>query len=222
MVTVSSVKSKSKAPHRNDFPRPVDHVLLAGGLPCLDFVNTVHDRHATVVEDYLSDVPRYLAWSVRAGLLTNAERLELDQSPPPQRVLAEVRKLREQIFSLLCEIIDGVKASKISPDQLDIWIHRGWNDLEFDPAADDCVSWKPGALNTYLPLKRVALSTLAFMQNLEPERLKRCAAKGECGWLFYDYSKNNRRRWCAMRTCGAIAKMRRYRRRPNNQSKVKP
>lgn len=47
-------------------------------------------------------------------------------------------------------------------------------------------------------------------------RLRTC---GDCGWAFYDSSRNNRRRWCAMdpapggRGCGAAAKSRSYRAR---------
>lgn len=47
-------------------------------------------------------------------------------------------------------------------------------------------------------------------------RLRTC---GDCGWAFYDSSRNNRRRWCAMdpapggRGCGAAAKSRNYRAR---------
>ena len=51
-------------------------------------------------------------------------------------------------------------------------------------------------------------------------RLRTCQ---DCGWAFYDTSRNNRRRWCAMnpqsdgRGCGAAAKARDYRRRHNTQ-----
>ncbi|TYT27413.1 CGNR zinc finger domain-containing protein [Luteimonas viscosa] len=34
-----------------------------------------------------------------------------------------------------------------------------------------------------------------------------------CGWLFLDTSRNDRRQWCAMDTCGAASKMARYRAR---------
>ncbi|MBA3832862.1 MAG: CGNR zinc finger domain-containing protein [Chthoniobacterales bacterium] len=176
-------------------------------------MNTIHDRDAPVAEDYLSDAARYFSWSARSGLITNAELRKLDQTASPRRLLAEVRKLREQVYNLFADVIDGGRVSRASLAPIDKWIHRAWSDLEFAPKAEDCLSWKSSALDSYLPLKRVALSSLAFMQNLEPERLKRCAAKGECGWLFYDDSKSNRRRWCAMDTCGAIAKMRRYRQR---------
>lgn len=35
--------------------------------------------------------------------------------------------------------------------------------------------------------------------------IKMCAGH-DCGWLFLDASRGRRRRWCAMRTCGTIAK----------------
>jgi len=40
----------------------------------------------------------------------------------------------------------------------------------------------------------------------------RCANTSSCGWLFLDTSRNQRRRWCAMETCGTAVKMKRYRR----------
>jgi len=30
----------------------------------------------------------------------------------------------------------------------------------------------------------------------------------DCGWLFFDATKNSRRRWCEMRVCGNRAKVR--------------
>ena len=51
-------------------------------------------------------------------------------------------------------------------------------------------------------------------------RLRTC---GDCGWAFYDSSRNNRRRWCAMdpapggRGCGAAAKSRNYRARKQRE-----
>jgi predicted RNA-binding Zn ribbon-like protein len=39
-------------------------------------------------------------------------------------------------------------------------------------------------------------------------RIRECGGHA-CGWLFYDRSKNNRRRWCEMEVCGNRAKQRR-------------
>jgi predicted RNA-binding Zn ribbon-like protein len=41
-------------------------------------------------------------------------------------------------------------------------------------------------------------------------RLKACR---ECGWVFYDHSRNRSGSWCTMAVCGSRAKMRAYRQR---------
>ena len=42
------------------------------------------------------------------------------------------------------------------------------------------------------------------------ERLKACR---QCGWAFYDYSRNRTATWCSMSICGNRLKTRRYRER---------
>ena len=42
------------------------------------------------------------------------------------------------------------------------------------------------------------------------ERLKACP---QCGWSFYDYSRNRSATWCSMSLCGNRLKTRAYRRR---------
>jgi predicted RNA-binding Zn ribbon-like protein len=44
------------------------------------------------------------------------------------------------------------------------------------------------------------------------ERLKACSA-AECGWAFYDRTRNRSGRWCSMAVCGNRAKVRAYRAR---------
>jgi predicted RNA-binding Zn ribbon-like protein len=39
--------------------------------------------------------------------------------------------------------------------------------------------------------------------------VRRCASDS-CAWLFLDKTKNHRRRWCEMKTCGNRDKARRY------------
>jgi len=59
------------------------------------------------------------------------------------------------------------------------------------------------------PLSRSAAelltsADLAFIRECQGE---------DCGWLFLDTSRNRTRRWCDMRDCGNLAKVRRFRRR---------
>ena len=69
------------------------------------------------------------------------------------------------------------------------------------------------ARDAQLPLKRIALDALDLLGDPSASRLRRCANTTSCGWLFLDTSKNQRRRWCAMETCGTLDKMQRYRHR---------
>jgi predicted RNA-binding Zn ribbon-like protein len=44
------------------------------------------------------------------------------------------------------------------------------------------------------------------------DRLKACPGR-ECGWAFYDLSKNRSARWCSMAVCGSREKVRAHRAR---------
>lgn len=63
-------------------------------------------------------------------------------------------------------------------------------------------------------LQLIAVSALSLLADpREAGRIKRCPGQ-DCGWLFLDETKNGRRRWCSMETCGNRAKARRsYQRR---------
>ena len=51
----------------------------------------------------------------------------------------------------------------------------------------------------------------------DPRGLRLCEADS-CRWLFLDDTRNQRRRWCDMATCGSRAKMRSYRARQRSSS----
>jgi predicted RNA-binding Zn ribbon-like protein len=49
------------------------------------------------------------------------------------------------------------------------------------------------------------------------ERFKACPGD-DCGWAFYDYSRNQASAWCSMSICGSRSKARAYRRRRNRRT----
>lgn len=56
----------------------------------------------------------------------------------------------------------------------------------------------------------IAFSAISILADRrEVERLKLCPGSN-CGWLFIDETKNRRRRWCSMETCGNRAKANRH------------
>ena len=186
----------------------IERIRLDGGRPCLDFVNTFHDRLAANSVDYLATPAQYLEWCQRAGLLN---RKEADGIAVAQGVMAEVRGFREQLHALLGARIDGTAAPAGAVRECDRWLHQAWVSLTLNPASPDGLAWS-SPVDARLPLKRIALSALDVLRTAEPHRLKRCASTDSCGWLFYDDSKGGQRRWCAMEACGTLQKMRRYRR----------
>jgi predicted RNA-binding Zn ribbon-like protein len=188
---------------------PIERIRLDGGRPCLDFVNTIHDRLAATPVDYLATPQRYLQWCLRAHLLS---RKEADCISVPAGVMAEARVFREHLHVLLSARIDGAAVPAIALRECDRWLHQAWANLTLDPDSPGAVAWSAASVDARLPLKRIAFSALDVLNSAEPHRLKRCASADSCGWLFYDDSKGGQRRWCAMEACGTLQKMRRYRR----------
>jgi predicted RNA-binding Zn ribbon-like protein len=193
--------------------RPVSRIDLVAGRPSLDFVNTIHDRWADPLEDYLVDVRAWLDWSVRAGVLTAAERRRLYV---PDRcgdaLLAGLRRFRESLYVIFLARIEGRQPPEAGLALLGSWARRAWRGRVLRARGGD-LAWVDATVDCELPAKRLALDAVELLQTVPRQRLKRCAAQGECGWLFLDDSRSNRRAWCDMNTCGAVAKMRRYRAR---------
>ena len=61
-------------------------------------------------------------------------------------------------------------------------------------------------------ISAVAHSFASMMAEGDPNRIKRCA-NPDCGWVIYDASHNRTRRWCDVRECGNLVKVRQFRAR---------
>jgi predicted RNA-binding Zn ribbon-like protein len=191
-------------------PRPIAAIRLDGGRACLDFVNTIHDRYAQQVEDYVREPQRFIEWAVRAGVLRPEDRVRAPRAAQPRAALMrDVVTLRHHLYVLFTARIDKLPPPPGAVRGLDAWLHRAWASQSL--GADGHLHWRADARDARLPLKRIALDALDVLGDQSPSRLRRCGNTTSCGWLFLDTSKNQRRRWCAMDTCGIADKMRRYR-----------
>lgn len=58
------------------------------------------------------------------------------------------------------------------------------------------------------------IATIVALSQLDGSwsRMKACRGR-DCGWAFYDHSRNQASNWCAMSVCGSRAKVRAYRKR---------
>jgi predicted RNA-binding Zn ribbon-like protein len=190
--------------------RPITAIRLDGGRPCVDFVNTIHDRYAMEVEDYLRQPQHFIEWCARAGVLRRDDGVRAPLATHKRAALMrEVVTLRHDLNALFAARIDNSPPPEHAVRGLDSWVHEAWASQSL--GADGHMHWRADACDARLPLKRVALDALDLLGEPSPSRLRRCANTASCGWLFLDTSKNQRRRWCAMETCGTADKMRRYR-----------
>jgi predicted RNA-binding Zn ribbon-like protein len=98
----------------------------------------------------------------------------------------------------------------------------GGAELRLDAVATDASATSVRAL----PLRDlVTISAAAPLADpREMARLRTCPG-AECGWMFVDESRNARRRWCSMETCGNRAKAARHyarRRTASDRDEVAP
>jgi predicted RNA-binding Zn ribbon-like protein len=56
-------------------------------------------------------------------------------------------------------------------------------------------------------LDPIVLDAADLASRQDRSRLNHCPA---CDWVFYDETRNGRRRWCDMADCGSRSKSRRY------------
>lgn len=182
-----------------------DHHFIAGRR-CLDFVNTVvYARDPRRREDRLqslSDIEHWLACSPAGALAIPAGGYA------GERFFLEAMRARaaiDQIFraSARGEAIDAaawrdlmaiLAAVTGGPD---IAVAATAEGLEV--RGDGCTA--PPFLGS---ITHDAI-TLALSPRLP--RVKECPG---CHWLFVDATRNGRKRWCEMRTCGNRAKAMRY------------
>jgi len=180
----------------------------------LDFVNS--DRVARG-DDALSDFDRFVRWLEAAHLLDEeraASMLRRSQQQPAGAlaVLGDARRVRNVLRALAER---GASSSTIRSDalaELNRVLGRSAGTRRVELQADG------GFVRTFVPvgdafagiLISVVESAADALILGELVRVRRCADP-RCGRVFQDETKNGRRRWCDMATCGNRAKAARHR-----------
>lgn len=79
-------------------------------------------------------------------------------------------------------------------------------------------AWEWTSMNIHLEsaLWPIARAAADLLLSDELQHLRMCASD-DCAWLFIDRTKNHRRRWCDMKTCGNRVKARRHYQRVNSK-----
>jgi len=202
---------------------PLAPVFLGDRL-WLDFINTDDVQRGTPV-DALRDFAAFAGWLELAGVV-DAERAaglrrRADQQPAgAAAALAEARRVR-MVLRTLAE--RGASADRVRFDAL-AEINRvlsrsaGTRRVDVRPDGSFARSFVPvgdAFAGLMIPVVDSAADALILS---ELPRVRRCA-DARCARVFYDATKNGRRRWCDMATCGNRAKAARFRARDGRRER---
>jgi predicted RNA-binding Zn ribbon-like protein len=203
-----------------------DRFAFRGGQLALDFVNTVGswrdpERPGRYLprNEYLMNYADLLAWSEKAGTLSEAEAAALRARSEHQAAEAEAMRARAIAFRNALHAILTARLHGRTPEAADLAVVNdevlsllatsrlvptdGAFTLAPEPA-DDAAFDRP-----LLPVVRAALDLLTDPADVA--RVRECP-KADCGWMFLDTS-GGRRRWCSMADCGNAEKVKRFRQR---------
>jgi predicted RNA-binding Zn ribbon-like protein len=184
----------------------------------LDFINTDDVRRGTRV-DVLRDFEQLIRWLESTSVL-DAERAggirrRAQQQPAGATAsLADARRIRASLRAL-------AERGALTPDvrvnalgEINRVLGRSAGTRRVEARADGSFvrSFVPvGDAFAGLMIPVVESAADALVTN-ELARVRRCA-DARCLHVFFDSTKNGRRRWCDMSTCGNRAKAARHRRR---------
>lgn len=188
--------------------------FTAGNL-CLDFTNTVNNRGSEHPKDVLGAYADLLAWGFAAGAISArcVERLHARAADIPghaQTALHSAIQLREAIYAIFTAVANRRQISGASLAELNVAVQEASAHARIVHAGRR-FAWEwllpDEHVNSVLwPVARAAAELLLS----DDLALVRQCASSDCTWLFLDKTKNHRRRWCEMRTCGNRDKARRY------------
>ena len=125
-------------------------------------------------------------------------------------LLARAIELRGTIQAIGAALGRGSKPPEAALASLSALHARFVAKAELAPGALACRwRWSAQASPVEAALGPIALAAVSLFTEGDFARIRECGGHA-CGWLFYDRTKNNRRRWCEMEVCGNRAKQRRH------------
>ena len=203
---------------------PADAPSRAGVLPLIgselafDFANTSSGRGGPRHIDHLRTPEDLVMWARHAKMLTPrdgsaiAKRLAADRALGA-RLLDRAFALREVIYAIGIACARGTRPRGRHVDALAQVHAAAILKARLSPSeANFAWVWRPEDGVIEAILGPIALSALTMLAQTDLTRIKQCGGE-HCGWLFFDTTKNKRRRWCEMEVCGNRAKQKAHRAR---------
>jgi predicted RNA-binding Zn ribbon-like protein len=187
--------------------------LIADDL-ALNFANTESGRGFPSHQNHFRGAGNVVEWLRHAKALPveEADRLRkrvAERADLAADLLAQAVGLREAIHDIGAALGRHAKPPEAALASLSAIHARCVAKAELAPGALSCRwTWSVRASPVEAALGPIALAAVRLFTEGDFHRIRECGGHA-CGWLFYDRSKNNRRRWCEMEVCGNRAKQRR-------------
>jgi predicted RNA-binding Zn ribbon-like protein len=194
----------------------------AGSLPLIgsdlafDFANTSSGRGGPEHMEHLRAPEHVVAWARHAKVLAPADgdfiaRTIAEDPSSGRELLRRALELRQVIYEIGSAIVHGKQPVASGTDAL-ASIHAACvAQAHLVPFQSNFAwQWRPADGIAEAILGPITLSALTLLAQADVSRIKQCAGE-HCGWLFFDTTKNKRRRWCEMEVCGNRAKQRAHR-----------
>jgi len=141
-----------------------------------------------------------------------------DDGLPERKERIRLRQLRSFLRRMVIRLMDGGTLEGADLRRLNRFLAAAPVITKLEPhgpgwrLSQACV--KPGFGRVSAA---IALSFASMLAEGDPTRIKICA-NPDCGWVLYDESHNRTRRWCDVRECGNLIKVRRFRERKRSAS----
>jgi predicted RNA-binding Zn ribbon-like protein len=190
--------------------KTIESIPLDGGRLCLDFINTVYSWKTEERSDFLVDYQAFLVWCQRLAVPVIPKAVLLKKYGPLEQAAAwrKIIGVRGNLY----EVFSAVAAQSKPGRQ----VEEDFNFCLSDALARQRIFFGPGAARVVIdagkdeligPVFHILKSCYDVLTRDEIGRIKQCSS---CGWIFYDTTKNNGRRWCNPLTCGSMDKSKRY------------
>ncbi len=208
--------------------RPSPFELIAGNV-CLDFINTLDDRPSGEPKELLKGYDDLARFGEEAGILTPAQFDDLlekarampDEAPHgAEEALRRARKLREALHDIFSALMNHEAAPQPAMDTLNATLHDAALHsrlIQREVIQRETIQLEPGCEWRFDDLTSsfnamlwpIALAAADLLASSDLPLVRTCSSP-TCQWFFLDTSKNHRRRWCDMKSCGNRAKVRRF------------
>ena len=187
----------------------LDNISINGGALCLDFVNTVHDRKNKPLRDYLSGFDDLVYWAkklllIDSGVFKMLQETATEKKQNANLFFIEAIMLRELLHRIFKAVSEGKKVTTKDLDEFNNLLSSYFPFLKLKQQANSFnEDWSLTSDNFYKITAPIINSAYELLLSDKLLKVKECP---NCGWLFWDTTKNGKRRWCSMKNCGSNVK----------------